>query len=65
MRRLVREVSKVRGAKYLIVDTHGKAHWSKTAAESVSCVSVDKSVLVEWTDYLLDDVDIRVGSKVY
>ena len=65
VRSLVREAFKVRGAKYLIVDTHGKAHWSQTPAESVSCVSVDKSVLVEWTDYLIDNVYIRVGNKVY
>ena len=32
IRNLVREAFKVRGAKYLIVDsqpTHGKAHWSQ------------------------------------
>ena len=62
---LVWEAFKVRGAKHLIMDTHGKAHLSQNPAESVSCVSVDRSVLVEWTDYLIDNVYIRVGNKVY
>ena len=30
IRNLVREAYKVRGAKYLVVDRHGKAHWSQS-----------------------------------
>ena len=30
-----------------------------------ACVSVDNSKLVEWTNYLIDNVYIKVGSKVY
>ena len=56
VRNLVREAFKVRGAKYLVLDTHGKAHWSQTPSSSVSCVSIDKSKLVEWTEYLIDNV---------
>ena len=62
---LVRESFKVRGAKYLIVDRNGTAHWSQTPSSSVSCVSIDKGKLVEWTDYLIDNVYIKVGDKVY
>ena len=65
VRNLVREAFKVRGAKYLVVDTHGKAHWSQTPSSSVSCVSIDKGKLVEWTEYLIDNVYIKVGDKVY
>ena len=30
-----------------------------------ACVSVDNSKLVEWTNHLIDNVYIKVGSKVY
>ena len=30
-----------------------------------ACVSDDNSKLVEWTNYLIDNVYIKVGSKVY
>ena len=57
IRSLVREVFKIRGAKYIIVDRHGNGHWS--------CVSVKKSTLVEWTEYLIDNVYIKAGNNVY
>ena len=48
-------VCKIRGAKYLIANRHGKA-WSLEPASSTACVSVSKSKLVEWTEYLIDNV---------
>ena len=50
------EAFKKRGAKYLFVNRHGKAHWSLEPASSTACVSVSKSKLVEWTEYLIDNV---------
>ena len=32
---------------------------------STACVSVSKSKLVEWTEYLIDNVYIKVGNNVY
>ena len=52
VRSLVHEAFKIRGAKYIIVDWHGKGHWSLELASSTACVSVSKSKLVEWTEYL-------------
>ena len=49
---------KIRGAKYIIVDRHGNGHWSLQPALSSACVSVSKSKLVEWTEYLIDNVYI-------
>ena len=49
IKNLVREAFKIKGAKYLIVNRHGKAHWSLEPASSTACVSVSKSKLVEWT----------------
>ena len=65
IRSLVREVFKIRGAKYIIVDRHGNGHWSLEPASSTACVSVSKSKLVEWTEYLIDNVYIKVGNNVY
>ena len=60
IRSLVREAFKIRGAKYIIVDRHGNEHWSLELASSTACVSVSKSKLVEWTEYLIDNVYIKV-----
>ena len=65
IRNLIREAFKVRGSKYLIVSRDGKAHWSLEPSLWSACVSVDNSKLVEWTNYLIDNVYIKVGSKVY
>ena len=46
-------------AKYLIVDTHGKAQIPLLT----TLVRVRK--LVEWTNYLIDNVYIKVGNRVY
>ena len=61
VRNLVREAFKVRGAKYLIVDSHGKAHWSQVPSFVTRCMSLDKSKLVELTEYLIDNVYIRLA----
>ena len=58
IRSLVREAFKIRGAKYIIVDRHGNRHWSLESALSTACVSVSKSMLVEWTEYLIDNVKL-------
>ena len=57
----------VRGAKCIIVDRHGtcNSHWSLEPASSNACVSVNKNKLVEWTEYLIDNVYIKVGNNAY
>ena len=61
----MREAYKVRGAKYLIVDRHGKAHWSQSPSSVTTCMSIDKSKLVELTKYLIDNVYVKAGNRVY
>ena len=65
IKNLVKEVFKVMGAKYLIVDSHGKAHWSQVPSFVTRCMSLDKSKLVELIEYLIDNVYITAGNKVY
>ena len=48
IRNLVYEAFKTRRAKYLIVNRHGKAHWSLEPASSTACVSVSKSKLTHF-----------------
>ena len=47
------------------MDRHGNGHWSLESALSTACVSVSKSKLVERTEYLIDNVYIKVGNSVY
>ena len=65
IRSLVREAFKIREAKYIIVDRHGNRHWSLESELSTACVSVSKSTLVEWTEYLINNVYIKMGNNVY
>ena len=43
---------------------HGNGHWSLESASSTACVSASKSKLVE-SEYLIDNVYIKVGNNVY
>ena len=65
IRSLVHEAFKIRVAKYIIVDGHGNGHWSLESTLCTACVSVTKSNLMEWTEYLIDNVYIKVGNNVY
>ena len=67
IRNLVREAYKVREAKYLVVDRHGKAHWSQSPSSVTTCMSIDMSKLVELTEYLIDNVYmyVKAGNRVY
>ena len=65
IRNLVREAYKVRGTKYLVVDRHMKAHWSESPSSVTTCMSLDKSKLVELTEYLIDNVYVKAGNRVY
>ena len=48
------------------MERHGKAHLPLEPASSTACVSVSKSKLGEWTEYLIDNVVyIKVGNNVY
>ena len=65
IRNLVREAFKVRGAKYLIVHSHGKAHRSQVPSFVTRCMSLDENKLVELTEYLIDNVYVKAGNNVY
>ena len=62
---LVSEAYRVRGAKYLIVDRHSRAHWSELPSTTPTCTSVDESMLITWMEYLIGNIFIKVGNKVF
>ena len=59
---LIEEAFKVRGAKYLLVNRHGTAYWS---LETGSDISIDKYTLIEMLEYLIDNIFIMVGNRMF
>ena len=59
---LIEEAFKVRGAKYLLVNRHGSAYWS---LETGSDISIDKYTLIEMLEYLIDNIFIMVGNRMF
>ena len=70
IRTLVRGAYKVGGAKYLVVHRFNKAsipkaHWSKAPSSVITCMNVSKSKLIDWMEYLIGNIYIKVGNKVH
>ena len=55
----------MRGARYLVVDKHAIAHWSQEPSTTTTCTNIDKSKLIEWTEYLIDNIYVKIGNKVH
>ena len=62
---LVMESYRVRGNKYLVVDKYGNACWSDTASTASYKTSIREDSLLEMIEYLIDNIYIKVGSKVF
>ena len=48
-----------------MVDRHGNAHWSLVTSLTAACTSIDETKLLEWMEYLINNVYIKVGNRVY
>ena len=48
-----------------MVDRHGNAHWSLVTSLLAECTSIDRSKLLEWMKYLINNVYIKVGNREY
>ena len=59
---LINEAFRVRGAGFLTVDRQGVAYWS-VELTSGFCFSFDK--LLEMLEYLIDNIYIVMGNKVF
>ena len=62
---LVMEAYRVRGNKFLVVDKYGNACWSDTASTASYKTSIREDSLIEMIYYLIDNIYIKVGSKVF
>ena len=62
---LVMETYRVRGNKYVVVDKYGNACWSDTASTASYKTSIREDSLLEMIEYLIDNIYIKVGSKVF
>ena len=65
LKKLIKEAYKVRGAKYLRVNWQGIAHWSKIRSTSNCCTYIDQNELMDLLQYLVDNIYVEVGNKVF
>ena len=62
---LVKEAYRVRGNKFLVVDKYGNACWSDTPSTASYKTSIREDSLIEMMEYLIDNIYIKVGNKVF
>ena len=62
---LVKEAYRVRGNKFLVVDKYGNACWSDTPSTASYKTSIREDSLIEMTEYLIDNIYIKVGNKIF
>ena len=60
---LIREAYRIRGAKYLVIKSDGGAYWSNIA--STRNHSVTEDGLVEQIRFLVDNIYIQVGDRIF
>ena len=56
---------RVRDGNFIVVNRYGKAHWSDTPSMATSSRSITEDKLVELVEYLLDNIYINVGNRVF
>ena len=62
---LVKEAYRVRGNKFLVVNKYGNACWSDTPSTASYKTSIREDSLIEMMEYLIDNIYIKVGNKVF
>ena len=62
---LIKEAYKVRDSIFIVVDRYGKAHWSDSPSMAASSRSITEDKLVELVEYLVDNIYINVGNRVF
>ena len=65
LRSLIQEAYKVRDNIFLIADFRGTAYWSDTPSKVCSRYSLTEEKLMELVEYLIDNVFVSVGNRVY
>ena len=62
---LVHEAYGVRDSEFIVADTNGNASWSDVPSRLSSRHSISEEVLVAYVEYLLDNIYVSIGNKVY
>ena len=62
MKELIDEAFSVRGAQYISCNSRGKCCWSN---ERKYDINVDKSKLIDMINYLVDNIYVSVGNKIF
>ena len=62
MKELIDEAFSVRGAQYISCNSRGKCCWSN---ERKYDINVDKSQLIDMINYLVDNIYVSVGYKIF
>ena len=59
---LIEEAYKIRGAKYLSINRHGKAYWALGCSNDINISACE---LIELIEFLIDNIFIGVGNKIF
>ena len=62
MKELIDQAFSVRGAQYISCNYRGKCCWSN---ERKYDINVDKSQLIDMINYLVDNIYVSVGNKIF
>ena len=62
---LIKEAYKVRDSVFLIADHAGRAYWSNTPSSSSSKHNITEEQLVAYVEYLIDNIYVSIGNRVY
>ena len=62
---LIREAYRVRDNTFLVVDSRGNAYWSDIPSRAFSKRSITEDKLVEYVEYLVDNIYVSIGNRVY
>ena len=62
MRVLIDEAYKVHGAKYIAISKSGNCYWAQAG---IAFMNIDKSELVTMIEYLVDNIFVQVGNKIF
>ena len=62
---LVREAYKIRDSEYIVADTNGNAYWSDVPSSSSLKQIISEQVLVNYMEYLIDNIYVNIGSRIY
>ena len=62
---LIKEAYKVRDNHFLVADFRGTAYWTDTPSKACSRYSFTEGKLIELVEYLIDNIYVSIGNRVY